>query len=209
MSFSFLEEAPSLGPFRILTVCTGNICRSPLAESLLRKGLAGLPVELLSAGTRAVVNDPMPPQIQSIALDHDVHDAANHRSRQVTKTDILSADLVLALDRAHRREIVEMLPRASRYTFTLREFARLSNSVPDQDLVLPMGSLLVERLRNAVDAAARLRGSLPLLDDPFDDDVVDPYRNSDEVYRQSADQLIPAVNAVVRLLHRATSEVSQ
>ena len=69
-------------PFRILTVCTGNICRSPVAERLLQAGL-GDAVAVSSAGVRAVVGDPIHPgmvallersgiraEIQSVALSH-------------------------------------------------------------------------------------------------------------------------------------------
>ncbi len=55
---SLFEDSTNTGPFKILTVCTGNICRSPLAEGLLRKVLRGLPVEVSSAGTGALVGVP-------------------------------------------------------------------------------------------------------------------------------------------------------
>ncbi|MGR6899891.1 arsenate reductase/protein-tyrosine-phosphatase family protein [Glutamicibacter sp. BSL13] len=199
----FFNEVSPHGPFRILTVCTGNVCRSPLAALLLRKELVGLPVELLSAGTHALVHEPMSLQNQWIAIDYGLGDAAEHRARQITKAEIRSSDLILALSRDHRRQIVEMLPRASRYTFTLREFARLGKSVAEEDLRRFAGTSVPERLRNAVEATAQLRGSLPLLDNPADDDVIDPYRRSEDIYCQSAEQLVPAVSTVALFLDRA------
>lgn len=198
----FMEPAPS-GPFTVLTVCTGNICRSPLSETLLRMVLAGLPVTVHSAGTHALVGEPMQAPNQAIATDLGVADGAEHRARQITVEHLREADLVLALSREHRREVVELLPRASRQVFTLREFARLASEISPDDLAALAGDDETTRLRNVVELVAQLRGTLPPLDDPADADVVDPYRQSSDVYRQQAEQLIPAVNATAALLRNA------
>lgn len=202
MSLSSIFEGPTnAGPFKILTVCTGNICRSSLAEGLLRKVLRGLPVEVSSAGTGALVGHPMPdPQLQ-IAADLAVDDAEQHRARQMTAEMLAQADLVIALAREHRRAVVELVPRASRVAFTLREFARIADSISDDELdSLGNGAL---GMREVVSVAAQLRGSVLPPEAAEDDDVVDPYRQSAETYQQSAQQLIPAVNSTVALLRRA------
>lgn len=202
MDLTIFDTGRREGPFTILTVCTGNVCRSPLAEGLLRLVLGGLDVTVHSAGTGALVGETMTDQNQRIAADLGVLDGTEHRARQLSADLLRNADLVLALTRDHRRQVVEMLPRASRHTFTLREFARLAVEVGDDDLTQLQGSG-AERMREAVEAVAQLRGTLPPLEDPADDDVIDPYRQSDEVYRLSADQLIPSVNATAALLRRA------
>lgn len=198
----FTDEAPRTGEFRILTVCTGNICRSPLAETLLRHVLQRLPITVASAGTHALVDQPMTEQNQRIAADLGVTDGANHRARQLVADHVRDADLVLALSREHRKQIVEMLPRAARKTFTLREFARLSEafeaSHPNLSVIEDPGA----RMRTLVQELAQSRGTVLAPEHPEDDDVVDPFRQSDEVYRESADQLVPAVNATAALLRR-------
>lgn len=202
MELTIFDTGKREGPFTILTVCTGNVCRSPLAEGLLRMVLGGLDVRVHSAGTGALVGEGMTEQNQRIASDLGVIDGPGHRARQLDIEHLRSADLILALSREHRRQVVELLPRASRQAFTLREFARLAVEVSDEDLATLRG-LEAERMRGAVELVAQLRGTLPPLEDPADDDVVDPYRQSDEVYRLSADQLIPSVNSTASLLRRS------
>lgn len=194
--------------FRVLTVCTGNICRSPQAEQLLRLGLAAVPgVEVASAGTGALVDHPQTPQSAAIATRFGVTDASAHRARQLERQMIIDSDLVLALAREHRRHVVEEVPAAVRKTFTLREFALLAASVTDDDLDdarSPLdGDSLDAKLRAAVVAAASLRGVVAPFENADDADVVDPYRQSDEVYETSAAQLVPAVQTAVGLLTRA------
>ena len=194
--------------FSILTVCSGNICRSPLAEQLLRAGLAGIDgITVHSAGTMAMVGHGMPPEAQSLSARFGASDAAAHVARQVDEKLIRGADLVLGLAREHRRSVVELVPAATRRTFTLREFARLAASVTDVDLedaASPLGDGSVKgRLRDAVVATASLRGVVAPFESPDDADVVDPYRRPADVYEASAAQLVPAVQATVALLTRA------
>ena len=113
---------------------------------------------------------------------------------------------MLGLAREHRRAVVELVPAATRRTFTLREFAHLAASVDDGDLddaasPLSDGSAS-SRLREAVVATASLRGVVEPFDSPDDADVIDPYRRSFDVYEASAAQLVPAVQATVALLAR-------
>jgi protein-tyrosine phosphatase len=195
----FSERTPS-GTFTILTVCTGNICRSPLAESLLRSILGGLPVQVESAGTQALVGAAPPEETQRIGLDLGATDIAGHRSRPLTVEQLQSADLVLAMSREHRAAVVELLPSVARRAFTIREFARLAVHVTEDDLALRRGRSLGDQLAGAVEAAAQLRGTLNRPGDATDDDVVDPFRQSMEVYGESTRQLIPAINSTAALL---------
>ncbi|GAB2977608.1 arsenate reductase/protein-tyrosine-phosphatase family protein [Frigoribacterium salinisoli] len=191
--------------FRILTVCTGNICRSPLAEQYLRVGLESKFVEgivLESAGTDARDGQRMPDQAQALSRRYGaVPDA--HEARFLMEGHIAQADLVLVMGREHRRAVVSQFPRASRYTFTLREFARLAEGMVTTDLdaaaALPIDDVK-GRLREAVMAVASRRGTVEGPDSPLDDDVVDPYRRSDEVYEESGRQLVPAADVVIQLL---------
>lgn len=201
MILNLFEDEVREGPFHILTVCTGNICRSPLAEVMLRKSLQGTPTIVKSAGTHAHVGDPMTEPNQQIAADHGIVDGLDHVASQLTSEDLEWADLILALSREHRREIAELLPRAIRKTYTLREFGRLARNVSEtvQTDELPDAGA---RLRSLVNAMGQLRGTIPPLEEPADDDVVDPYRQSGEVYAESANQIVPAVNATATIIRR-------
>lgn len=194
--------------FTILAVCSGNICRSPLAEQLLRAGLAGVEgVTVGSAGTIALVGEGMPSEALALSLRLGATDAAAHSARQLDEQLIRDADLVLGLSREHRRAVVELVPAATRRAFTLREFAHLAAAVTDADLdeaASPLGTAGVQsRLRDAVVATAALRGVVEPFSSPEDADVADPYRRSAAVYEESAAQLVPAVHAAVALLSRA------
>lgn len=195
--------------FTILTVCTGNICRSPLAEDLLRLELRGVAqVSVSSAGTAALAGVSMQPDSRRIAERLIPGYDRAHMARQLDGAHVRGADLILAMSREHRRAVVELLPRASRITFTAREFARLSDEArPDEiGIADPMFTDDIgDRMRDAVDTVASLRGSVPPLADPLDDDVVDPYGRALEVYEESAGQLVPAIQKTAQFLRRAAS----
>ncbi|WP_404291666.1 low molecular weight phosphatase family protein [Glutamicibacter arilaitensis] len=188
-------------------VCTGNICRSPLGESLLRNELSRLPVQISSAGTHALVGKPIDAPVQKFADEFGLNEAAAHQAKQLSLVMLKDSDLILAMDRGHRREIVELWPRASRQTFTLREFARLADQVSNEAIAMRSGRSPLELLRGAVESVAQLRGTLPLLDDPSQEDVIDPYGKDQATYKLSVGQILPAVNASTRLFKDAVGEI--
>lgn len=189
--------------FTILTVCTGNICRSPVAELLLTRGLADLPdVVITSAGTGALVGAGIPDPALRL-LRADGVDGRGHTSQQLTSDMIREADLVLAMAREHRRAAVELVPAATRRTFTVREFARVSEALSREAAPATGEDDPSERMRAAVLRAAGVRGMVPQPADPRELDVIDPYRKSDEVFRQSFEELTPAVRSVVDYLSRS------
>lgn len=190
---------------RILAVCTGNICRSPLATQLLRQQLNHEYFEVESAGVKALVNAPMDAKSRRIAQRLGVTDAGAHVARQLTKRMLVESDLVLALDRDRRRQIAQVHPASSRNTFTLREFARLARSVTD--LHLAFAQFGNERpLRGALAEVNARRGTLPLPADPTEHDVIDPYRQPMWAYEQSTAEITDAVDAIVDYFSRALSK---
>jgi len=174
----------------ILTVCTGNICRSPLGELLLATRLADLDATVASAGVRGLRAAPMTPEAQDLAAEYGVpaERAAAHRSRYLTEAMLSSPDLILAMTRDHRREIAELAPARLRSTFTVREFARLAASLGDDELrdaadaAAPALSAEAStphdaagtRLRAIAAAVAGRRGLVPPPTATDDDDVIDP-----------------------------------
>lgn len=194
--------------FEIMTVCTGNICRSPLAEVLLRSRLTDLGVRVHSAGTQGLDAAPMTSEAQRLAVEFgaSIDDAAAHRSRYLTEGDLSTPDLVLAMSREHRRRVVELAPARLRRTFTAREFARLSQGVSDDEIraiAHAAGGDGRDRMRAAVAEIAARRGMVSAPADGAVDDIIDPYRRSWETYQRSAGQLIPGLEQVVRVLSAA------
>ncbi len=191
--------------FAILTVCSGNLCRSPVAEQVLRARLARLiSVTVGSVGTAAVLDASMPAQAAalSIALGGD---PAGHVPRALAASHVRRAALVLAMSREHRREVVSLVPGASRKTFTLREFARLIDGAPEPEFAEAMGRAGEDGaapLRALVEFAARRRGLAPPIAGA-DDDVVDPFGQPDSVYERTGEQLAPALETIAVALARA------
>lgn len=98
----------------VLFVCTGNICRSPLAEVLLRReaaarGLDG--IQVASAGTGAWDGAPASEGAYLIGLEHDL-DLSAHRARLLTRDMVRQARLVLTMSRHQRARVQELEPEA-------------------------------------------------------------------------------------------------
>lgn len=163
-----------------------------MAERLLQAGFDAMaPGEfsVASAGTGALVGSGIEPHVAGF-VNVFGGDSANFASRQLS-TDILAGqDLVLALSRAHRSRIVELAPALLRRTFTLRELARLLPQIEGEP-----DAGASERWKAAMARALRLRTANP--GGPDEDDVVDPYRRSEDVYQQMVHELTPAVNTLL------------
>ena len=101
---------------RILVVCTGNICRSPVAEAMLREALPGR--RLGSAGLGALVGHGVEPTARALAAA-DGLDVADHQARQLTAEMLQAADLVLVMSDGQRRAIADLAPEALGKTMTL------------------------------------------------------------------------------------------
>lgn len=134
--------------FRLLYVCTGNICRSPFAEILTRHilvdrlgGTAAAAFHISSAGLQAVVSAPMHPttrdELRPWGLESP--DADGFVARQLQTRMIDQSDLVLGATPRHRSAVVGFTPTALGCAFGLREFARLAASV-DPALLPPSRS---------------------------------------------------------------------
>jgi protein-tyrosine-phosphatase len=101
--------------YRILVVCTGNVCRSPMAEGILRdllenEGL-GEQVEVRSAGTWAVSGSPASENAVKVSADLGI-DIEEHRSTPLSHALIHGANLILTMEPGHLEEIVVHVPEA-------------------------------------------------------------------------------------------------
>ncbi len=151
-----------------------------MAESMLRRALEvrGVPAQVHSAGLSF---DGRPATGGSLkAMAGRGFDLAEHRSRVMTADMIRSADLVVAMARAHVREAAVLAPERFNWTFTLKELVRRGAAAG------PRGQ---EPLDQWLDRLALGRDAVALLGDSADDDVGDPIGQSQKVYDATAAEL--------------------
>jgi protein-tyrosine phosphatase len=112
---------------KIVFVCTGNICRSPMGEAMLRHELAARGcdgIEVSSCGTWGVAGLPATPHAVTTLGTRGI-DLAAHRARALDAAEIEEADLVIAMTSVHVREIAQMVPAALPRVRLAKELAEL------------------------------------------------------------------------------------
>jgi len=191
---------------QVLLVCTGNICRSPMAEGLLRSALErrlgddAPPVG--SAGTIARDGAPAMPEAVEAVAELGV-DVSGHSARRLRPEDIRDAVLIVVMAAEHREDVQALVPEAEARTFTLKELVRLMETAgarPVDTTPFDMG------LRGAVADAHRGRGGSPAIPD---EDVMDPLGLSLQGYRAVASELEDLCERLASGLYGARSVASR
>lgn len=131
-------------PIRVVFVCWGNICRSPIAERVARfaaseAGLTG--VQFTSAATSTEeLGNPMDRRAAKVLREHG-YDADEHRAHQIQRAEIESADLVISMEDIHTTKMLTMAPDATNLSL-LTDYdpnAEPGSGVPDPWYGTPAG----------------------------------------------------------------------
>lgn len=159
---------------KVLFVCTGNICRSPIAERMLEESITqgNLAISVSSAGTRALNGMPMRPESQRVLREHGLA-TGEFRSRMLTPAMVADSDLILGMSREHRAFSRQLVPARWKRMYALREIA-MSPSV------VPAGSRVGSRAVDPTDAGL---------------DIADPIGKSAAEFDAVARQIAVSVHA--------------
>lgn len=143
---------------RVLFVCTGNTCRSPLAEVLFRDLTRQQgDYEVLSAGVGAFSGQPASRHSQALAHERGL-DLSGHRSRAVTVDLVDAATHIFAMSRGHLADLLEDYPEAEDKVYLVSEFAA-DDDLRGRDLTDPFGGGL-EDYRETLKRLERLLPSV-------------------------------------------------
>jgi protein-tyrosine-phosphatase len=183
----------------ILLVCTGNTCRSPMAESMLKDMArrAGKAVEVQSAGVGAIDGYPVSPHAAETLRRRSL--PVPGPSQALAARQVAWADLILAMTASHKRAVIERHPQAAGKTYTLKEFALLGDASMEEvaeaerlytewQISRSMGREWDEADRRRL---AELQQRLP------DFDIADPFGGTLDVYEASANEIQDALRRVV------------
>ena len=185
---------------RILLVCTGNTCRSPMAEALFRSmaQAENVDVEVRSAGVYAVDGMPMSENAAQVLREKGV-DPGSFRSSQLTGEMVQWADTILTMTSRHKRQLLEMHPEAAEKTFVLKEYAGIDPEterlirereqlVADLQLKIALKEAITDEERARLEEYDRL---IPNMDIP------DPIGGSKERYMKTADLIEAAIRDIL------------
>lgn len=175
----------SSAPFRVLFVCIGNVCRSPVGERLLASRLPTDRFEVSSAGVGAMVGYAMS-KYAAEELRSYGGDPTGFAARQLTPEIVEQSHLVLTATRELRSQVLAELPGALRRTFTILEFAALAEHAE--------GATPVDVVKWA--------GTHRSLAGNVEQDVPDPYRRGAEAHARAAAAIDAAVQQIAKGLDR-------
>lgn len=179
-------------------VCTGNVCRSPYIERLLRGEVERLGVRVASAGTMALHGEPMQDGTAALLTDRGLN-ADGFVARQLTPAMVVQADLVLTATREHRSQVVRTAPSGLRYVFALNDFSDLVSGIDPMPGAGPdvVAQLVTSAVARRDEVAAR---------GADDADIEDPFRQGPQEYARMAEQVAAVLPQIIDALrHLAAS----
>lgn len=108
-------------------VCTGNLCRSPMAEAVFRHAVAtrGCDIEVASSGTWAYYGNPATDEAVEVLRQKGI-DLSGHQSRALDPQELKQADLIVGMTSVHRREILQVAPEVEPKLVLMKELVEVA-----------------------------------------------------------------------------------
>ncbi|RSX55523.1 protein-tyrosine-phosphatase [Bifidobacterium dolichotidis] len=177
---------------KVLFVCTGNICRSPMGELLFPHFFSDPNLIVDSAGTNGLDAHPIDPSSAQL-LTTDGIDSSSFRSKRLTPQLARSADLIFCFSAHQRSEIIQRNPTVARRTVVLTDFANMCNYCATHNLIT--GDSLEERFDSVLANASLIR---PML--PHAQDIADPYQREFEAFKTAHAQINEALATIAHAI---------
>lgn len=120
----------------IMFICTGNVCRSPMAHAYMQKKIKDLKKDneyiISSCGTHAIKNQGATDNAIEVMKKYEV-DLTNHKATRIEDSDIINFDLIFALTENHKSQILKNYPSLNNKVFTLKEYVNRDEKYIDID----------------------------------------------------------------------------
>ena len=126
---------------KIMFICTGNICRSAMAEGMMKKLIKDNninDIEVYSCGIYAETGDYATYNAVEAMKYYDVN-IENHRATNIRDSKINEMDIILCATMSHKQSVVYLYPNLKEKVYTMKEYAKIDNNKQDMDIKDPWG----------------------------------------------------------------------